>query len=100
MRPRWRHAQRKAEDLALARGQIALAAELDRRIAGGTPLVDALRELARLLTDGKFIGHVVDRKQQSLLVVASKLLGDMTKSRYASREEFRWSTGSPASRGA
>ena len=47
-----------------------------------------LRELARLLTDGKFIGHVVDRKQQSLLVVASKLLGDMTKNRYGFSQEF------------
>ncbi len=72
----------------LASGQIAIATELDRRIAGGVSLVDALRELARLLSDGKFIGHVVDRKQQSLLVVASRLLGDMTKGRYAFSQEF------------
>jgi exonuclease SbcC len=81
--------QRKSEDLANARAQIALARELDRRIGGGRPLVEALRELARLLTDGKFIGHVVDRKQQSLLIVASKLLGEMTKNRYGFSQEFQ-----------
>jgi exonuclease SbcC len=81
--------QRKAEDLEQARGQIALARELDRRIGGAAPLVEALRELARLLTDGKFIGHVVDRKQQSLLAVASKLLGEMTKDRYGFSQEFQ-----------
>ncbi len=81
--------QRQAEDRDIARSQIALAAELDRRIGAGTPLVDALRELARLLTDGKFIGHVVDRKQRSLLVVASKLLGDMTKNRYGFSQDFQ-----------
>ncbi|HEX2463241.1 MAG TPA: SMC family ATPase [Thermoanaerobaculia bacterium] len=81
--------RRATEDVATARRQIVVAAELDRRIAVGAPLVESLRELARLLTDGKFIAHVVERKQRSLLVVASALLGEMTRNRYGFSEDFQ-----------
>ncbi len=35
------------------------------------------------------MGYVVERKQRSLLAVASKLLGDMTNERYAFAEDFQ-----------
>ena len=78
-----------AEELAQAKGQIEEARRLDRRVAAGRPFLDALRELRSLLTDGRFVGYVVERKQRSLLAVASKLLGGMTNERYAFAEDFQ-----------
>jgi len=74
--------------LAEAERQIPLAADLDHRIGRAGPFLDALRELAALLTDGKFIGHVVQRKQQALLGVATTLLRDMTGDRFGFAETF------------
>jgi len=77
------------KELAAAEEQVPVAADLDRRIGGAGPFVDALDELARLLTDGRFVGAVVKRKQRALLGVASELLGSMTASRYGFSDGFQ-----------
>ncbi len=79
---------RAAEDISTATEQIPRVADLDARIEQGNDLLGALDELARLLTDGRFIGYVVNGKQQALLAVASELLGSMTGGRYGFSESF------------
>ena len=51
-------------------------------------LLISLDELARLLSDSKFIAYVVARKQQALLAVASEVLGSMTGGRYGFSQAF------------
>jgi exonuclease SbcC len=79
---------RAAEDITTATEQIPRVADLEARIKRGDDLLGALDELARLLSDGRFIGYVVTRKQQALLAVASELLGSMTGQRYGLSESF------------
>ena len=80
--------RRAADDIRTATEQILRAVELVRRIEKAQGLLEALDELARLLSDGKFIAYVVARKQQTLLAIATELLGSMTGSRYGFSEEF------------
>jgi len=79
---------RAAEDITTAIEQIPRVADLEARIKRSDELLGALDELARLLSDGRFIGYVVTRKQQALLAVASELLGSMTGRRYGFSESF------------
>lgn len=72
-----------------ARRQIPLAADLDRRIGPLHEAVLVLDALASLLTDGRFIGYVVTRRQRALLGLASEILGSMTGNRYGFAEDFR-----------
>ncbi len=75
-------------DLEAAEAQIPQAAGLDGRIAAGIEIRDSLSELARLLQDSQFVGHVIDRRQRELLVVASQILGSMTAGAYGFSSEF------------
>lgn len=75
-------------DADTARQQIPLVAKLDSAIGKAGSLLQALDELTRLLADGKFISHVVERKQQTLLSVASEILGSMTNTRYGFSDSF------------
>jgi exonuclease SbcC len=83
---RVRAAVREAE---AARADVEPAAELDRVIALGEGLVANLGELCRLLTDGQFIGHVIERRQTNLLAVASEIMSSMTGRRYGFSADFR-----------
>ncbi|HXM56722.1 MAG TPA: SbcC/MukB-like Walker B domain-containing protein, partial [Candidatus Dormibacteraeota bacterium] len=71
-----------------AAAQAPRAAELDARIAGGAEVRDTLAELQRLLGDGQFVGHVIERRQRQLLVVASQILRSMTGGAYGFSAEF------------
>lgn len=73
---------------AQAESQIAPARALDQRIATASAHLDALEELRRQMGDGKFVGHVVARKQEALLTVASRLLGDMSGRRFGFGGDF------------
>jgi exonuclease SbcC len=75
-----------ARDMAVA--QIPLAAELDVRIKLGTELLESAQELVRLLADGQFIRHVIERRQRNLLAVASEILSSVTGRRYGFSEDF------------
>lgn len=79
---------RAAGDIQTATEQIPRAADLARRIEQGQGLVDALDELTRLLSDANFIAYVVARKQQTLLSIATELLGSMTGNRYGFSHAF------------
>ncbi|HET9080661.1 MAG TPA: SMC family ATPase [Trebonia sp.] len=80
--------RRAADDIRTATEQIPRVAELARKILQGEGLIEALDELTRLLADGKFIAYVVTRKQQTLLAIATELLGSMTGNRYGFSEGF------------
>jgi exonuclease SbcC len=72
-----------------ATAQIAEAEDLDRRIGGAQPHVEALGELISLLKDGKFVAAVVGERQQSLLGIATGLLRGMTLGRFSFGPEFQ-----------
>jgi exonuclease SbcC len=78
-----------ADDLERAEREAPLAADLDRRISEGGGFLQVLDELARQLTDGRFIGYAVERRQRTLLAVASEILGDMTANRYGFAADFQ-----------
>ena len=79
---------RATEDAATARDHLPRAIELEEVIGKAGGLLEALDELTRLLTDGRFIGRVVAYKQRTLLAVASEILGRMTENRYGFSEDF------------
>jgi exonuclease SbcC len=80
---------RARDEEAEARAQIPAARELDRRIRPLRESIDVLETIASLLTDGRFIGYVVTRRQRALLALASEILGSMTGGRYGFAEDFR-----------
>lgn len=80
---------RANEDEALARAQIPQAAALDKKLGPLREATETLDALASLLTDGRFIGFVVGRRQRALLGIASEILGSMTGARYGFAEDFR-----------
>ncbi|MFD4636980.1 hypothetical protein ACFWN2_06670 [Lentzea sp. NPDC058436] len=63
--------------------------ELDERLDAARPVVDALRELAAQLSDGKFVNSVVRRRQRRVLLVANTILGRMTDDQFGFAEDFR-----------
>jgi exonuclease SbcC len=69
--------------------QCPLAADLDRRLQQGGAFLAALRTVRDLLGDGRFIGYVVRQRQQALLAVASRLLGELTGQRYGFAADFQ-----------
>jgi exonuclease SbcC len=77
------------EHLAEARRQTPIAAQLDSCISQAQPLTDGLKELCRLLADGKFPSFIVARRQHALLDLASELLLGMTGHRFRFADDFR-----------
>jgi exonuclease SbcC len=80
---------RARDEEAEARAQVPAARDLDRRIRPLRESVEVLETVASLLTDGRFIGYVVTRRQRALLALASEILGSMTGGRYGFAEDFR-----------
>lgn len=80
---------RARDEEAEARAQVPAARDLDRRIRPLRESIDVLETVASLLTDGRFIGYVVTRRQRALLALASEILGSMTGGRYGFAEDFR-----------
>ena len=71
-----------------AEAQVGEATELDARVARGNQVRGSLSELQRLLQDGQFIGHVIERRQRQLLLVASEILGSVSGNRYGFSSDF------------
>jgi exonuclease SbcC len=87
--------QRTAEHTAQA--QIAPAADLEFAIAAGQARRQALDVLRREFVDAKFLGHLAELNTRTLLVIASKRLGELTDQRFGFAETFEIaSTGSGA----
>ncbi|HZR93040.1 MAG TPA: SMC family ATPase [Gaiellaceae bacterium] len=80
--------QAKAEE-ALARAQIPKVAALEKKLGPLRDAIGTLEALASELTDGRFIGFVVARRQRALLGIASEILGSMTGKRYGFAEDFK-----------
>lgn len=80
--------RRAVDDIRVASEQVPRVAELARKIELAKGLLEALDEITRLLSDAKFVAYVVIRKQQTLLAVATELLGSMTGNRYGFSKEF------------
>jgi DNA repair protein SbcC/Rad50 len=80
---------RARDEEAEARAQVPAARDLDRRIRPLRESIAVLETVASLLTDGRFIGYVVTRRQRALLALASEILGSMTGGRYGFAEDFR-----------
>jgi exonuclease SbcC len=77
------------EHLAEAQRQMPIAVQLDACISRAQPLTDGLKELCRLLADGKFPSFIVARRQHTLLDLASELLLGMTGHRFRFADDFR-----------
>ena len=80
---------RAEDDEAQAREQIPKVAVLEKKLGPLGEAIGTLDALASLLTDGRFIGFVVARRQLALLGIASEILGSMTGSRYGFAEDFQ-----------
>ncbi len=80
---------RAKDDEAVARDQIPRAAALEKKLRPLKEAIGTLEALASLLTDGRFIGFVVARRQRALLGIASEILGSMTGNRYGFADDFR-----------
>jgi exonuclease SbcC len=79
---------RAVDDANTARQQIPQVATLESAIGKAGSLLQVLDDLTKLLADGKFIGYVVEHKQQTLLSVASEILGSITGARYGFSDSF------------
>lgn len=63
--------------------------ELSGRINQAKPVLESLHEVQGLLSDGRFVAAVVNRRQRTLLAVASKLLRSMSRQRFGFAADFR-----------
>jgi DNA repair protein SbcC/Rad50 len=80
---------RAKDDELQAREQIPKVAALEKKLGPLREAIGTLDALANLLTDGRFIGFVVARRQLALLGIASEILGSMTGNRYGFADDFR-----------
>jgi exonuclease SbcC len=93
--------RREAEkDLGRARRELPIVRELEQRLAAGQQFLDTVENVRQLLLDSAFVGAFIDRRQRSLLGVATTILGQMTRDRFGFSADFevldRWS-GQPRS---
>ncbi len=72
-----------------AAAQLEPAGELDALLVRARTLRDGLGELARQLSDAKFIGFVVQRRQIALLTTASGIFARMTAGQFGFTEDFQ-----------
>ncbi|ACC42013.1 chromosome partition ATPase protein [Mycobacterium marinum M] len=80
---------RAKDDEVYAREQIPKVVALEEKLGPLREAIGTLDTLASMLTDGRFIGFVVARRQRALLGVASEIFGSMTGMRYGFAEDFR-----------
>lgn len=79
------HDQKLHQD---AMSEIEPTRALDQRIATATAYLDVVTEIRADMADGKFTAYAVERKQEALLTVASRLLGEMTANRFGFGADF------------
>jgi exonuclease SbcC len=82
-------AQMAASMEKVARSQVPVVAQLDDRIARGRAFLNDLRAVHDLLGNAQYIGYLMHRRQQALLGVATRLLGDMSAGRFGFSEHFQ-----------
>ncbi|WP_043224291.1 AAA family ATPase [Streptomyces sp. NRRL F-5193] len=75
--------ERAKDDLRIARSRIPYADALDNAIKAGEQQAKLWRSVHTLLTDGKFIGHLVKQRTHALLRHASRTLQQISGGSYA-----------------
>jgi len=83
---RWEGADRDARRF---RAEKPVAAALDTGIADAASAVAVLRAVARALTSTQFVDFVIARRSTALLLVASRLLGQLTGDGYGFTQDFQ-----------
>jgi len=76
-------------DLEQARRQAEQARALDEFLGVADPFLTTLNALGRVLTDGRFIGHLVRRRETALLIEASRVLRQLSADRFGFADEFK-----------
>jgi hypothetical protein len=76
-------------DVRRFRAEQPIADRLDSGIAEASAVVAVLRAVARALTTAQFIDFVIARRSTALLLIASKLLGQLTADGYGFTESFQ-----------
>lgn len=71
-----------------ARAQIPVVTQLDDRITRGKTFLIDLRAVHELLGNSRYVGYLMHRRQQALLGVATRLLGDMSAGRFGFSADF------------
>ena len=82
-------ARQASNEEGRALAQIPKVAALEKKLGPLRDAIGTLDALASELTDGRFIGFVVARRQRALLGIASEILGSMTGNRYGFAEDFK-----------
>ncbi|MBB4161645.1 SMC family ATPase [Streptomyces cinereoruber subsp. cinereoruber] len=80
--------ERAKDDLRIARSRIPHADALDAAIKAGEQQAELWRSVRKLLTDGKFIGHLVEQRTHALLHHASRNLEQISGGSYAFTGSF------------
>ena len=83
---RWEVADRDARKYSAEK---PVAAALDSGIAEASAALGVLRAVSRALTSTRFVDFVIARRSIALLLVASKLLGQLTSDGYGFTEDFQ-----------
>lgn len=75
-------------ELAKVQSAVARARQIDEALALAAPFLSALDALSKLLTDGRFVGHLVREREKALLVEASAILRRLSGDRFGFGEGF------------
>jgi exonuclease SbcC len=81
--------ERASDQHKVALEQVPIVADLDRRIDEGGSFLTTLQTVHELLGNSKFVGYLMQRRQQALLAVATQLLGAMTMGRFGFSGDFQ-----------
>jgi exonuclease SbcC len=79
------HAADQCEQTEL---EAARAVSIDSALEVAGPFLAALDALAKLLTDGRFVGDLVRQREKALLIEASRILKKLSNGRFGFGEEF------------
>jgi len=71
-----------------AAAQLEPVATIDDLVTRAEQLRGGFCELGKQLADGKFVGYVVEQRQQTLLKLASGIVGEVTGGRYGFTKDF------------
>lgn len=81
-------ASRAGEDRDRVEADAARAAQIDETLEVAEPFLATLDALAKLLTDGRFIGDLVREREKALLIEASRILKKLSNGRFGFGDDF------------
>lgn len=83
-----RDAVRAGEDRDRVQADAARATQIDETLEVAAPFLATLDALAKLLTDGRFIGDLVREREKALLIEASRILKKLSGGRFGFGDDF------------